>query len=112
MDSKQAKRLLESHFWLQTVESDTAYRRQHDDTDGGTLGVLQVTFDRMGDAYVSIDKSEWLRFRTGGGGGASLRTRTALMLLAEAIRLDNAENDRSQSNVKAVPRSWPARPVR
>lgn len=107
MDSKQTKKLLESHFWPEAVRSDVAYRRQHDDTDGGPLGVLQVLFDRMGDAYVSIDASDWLRFRTGGGGGSSMRTRTALLLLAEAIRLDNEENDRSRSNKADIPTCKP-----
>ncbi len=46
---------LETPYWIDTVETDTSYARQHDDTDGGPKGFLQVTFDRMGDAYVSID---------------------------------------------------------
>lgn len=101
MSATTVQTLLEESIWLPTVETDTAYLRQHDDTDGGSTGFLMVTFDRMGDAYVSIDDSEWLRFRTYGGGGASLRTRAALMILAEAIRLDNAERDRS--GVKTIP---------
>lgn len=99
MNGKIIKQALETPYWLDTVEGETAYRRQHDDTDGGTEGVLQVFFDKMGDAHVSIDNSHWLRYRTYGGGGVSLRTRTALMILAEAIRLDNEEHDRSQSTL-------------
>jgi len=97
MNEKTIKSALEEPYWLSSIKTDTPYRRQHDDTDGGPDGVLQVYFDKVGDAYVSIDDSEWLRYRTYGGGRASLRTRMALMILAEAIRLDNAERDRSQT---------------
>jgi len=50
-----------------------------------------VIFDRMGDAYLSTGSGKDIRFRTYGGGGMSLRTRAALLILAEAIRLDNED---------------------
>lgn len=83
------KEILETPFWQPTLKTETEYRRQHDDTDGKPKGGLMVMFDRMGDAYISTDNNDWLRFRTFGGGGQSERTRIALMILAEAIRLDN-----------------------
>lgn len=91
MNDKSVKKMLETPFWIANLDTHTAYRRQHDDTDGEPKGGLMVMFDMMGDAYISTDNHPWLRFRTFGGGGRSERTRTALMILAEAIRLDNAE---------------------
>lgn len=85
------QKLLESYYWIPTLSTDKSYFRQHDDTDGKADGVLQINFDRFGDAWISIDGRKMLRFRTGCGGGSSLRTRNALMILAEAIRLDNEE---------------------
>ncbi len=68
----------------------------HDDTDGGDKGNISVIVAEDGDIYVGTDvrPGDMLRFRTYGGGGASLRTRSALMILAEAIRLDNEERPR------------------
>jgi len=91
-------RVLENPFWIPTLHSDTNYGRLHDDHDGTYEGTLNVHFDWMGDAFVFIagprDKPQalcYLRFRTHGGGGMSLRTRNALMILAEAIQLDNED---------------------
>jgi len=91
MDSKTVKKLVEKPYWLETLNTECEYRRQHDDHDGEPKGGLMVMFDPMGDAYISTDNNAWLRFRTFGGGGQSLRTRNALMILAEAIRLDNQD---------------------
>lgn len=44
-------------------------------------------------------------FRTAGGGGRSLRTRNALMLLAEAIRLDNLERPEREVHNNALSKS-------
>lgn len=90
--AKTIKKLVEDHFWPETIEANVTYSRQHDDTDGEPTGHLLVTIDKMGDVYVGIDAGPWLRFRTWGGGGRSHRTRTALTVLAEAIRLDNEED--------------------
>ena len=93
---RDTKRVLENPFWIPTLEPDKVFSRLHDDHDGTREGTINVFFDRMGDAYVSIEGRDsrsngLLRFRTVGGGGLSERTRNALMILAEAIRLDNKD---------------------
>ena len=102
---RYAKRVLETPFWFPTLETDTDYARLHDDHDGTCEGSLHVHIDRMGDVFVHIQSrtresggfspefrmTDHLRFRIHGGGGMSQRTRSALMILAEAIRLDNEE---------------------
>jgi hypothetical protein len=88
------KRLLEHPTWPPHLQARTPYRRLHDDHDGKREGHLRVVFSDDGDAWVSIPDvppGEGLRFRTGIGGGRSLRTRAALLILAEAMRLDNEE---------------------
>jgi len=86
---QQIRTLLVSSFWLPTIRPDKTYCRTHDDHDGRFNGVLTVTFDFNGDAYLWVDQHPSIRFRTVGGGGMSYRTRMALLILAEAIRLDN-----------------------
>ncbi len=88
------KEVLEGYFWLPDIKTTEWYTRLHDDHNGTHLGQIQVMFDPNGDAYVSIigdihERSPTLRFRMpGSGGGLSPRTRVALLILAEAIRLD------------------------
>lgn len=84
-------KLLESSFWPRGISPNTAYRRQHDDTDGKPTGFIQVILGEDADAWMLIDEPDGLRFRTYHGGGRSLRVRNALVILAEAIRLDNLE---------------------
>lgn len=86
--------LLERAYWPAGVETRTAYSRRHDDTDGKRDATqnLEVWFGPDGDAWVQVGTTEPLRFRTWAGGGTSLRTRNALLLLAEAIKRDNEEN--------------------
>lgn len=96
--AKTIHRLLDEPFWLSSLNADAGYyARQHDDTDGKPDGVLAVTFGPDGDAYVSIDFYPTLRFRTEVGGGSSQRTRNALIILAEAIRLDNLDRPQGRS---------------
>lgn len=83
--------VLETPFWPPGLKSDEVYTRQHDDTDGRQDGLLTVTFSCDGDAWVNTDSRTLLRFRTFGGGGASLRTRAALAILARAIHDDNTK---------------------
>lgn len=84
--------LLRSYFWLSTVQPNTRYKRLQDDHDGEFRGWLSITFGEDGDAWLSLDKED-ARFRMPGhGGGRSQHTRTALHILAEAIRLDNEES--------------------
>ena len=87
----QIRKILKTPFWLNTLKSDMAYMRLRDDHDGEFEGILSVCFTQDGDAWVSTGRGE-LRFRHHFGGGQSPRTRTALLILAEAIRLDNEDH--------------------
>ncbi len=98
------KKLLYEQFWLETLDVKCAYSRLHDDHDGTFKGIISVGFDQMGDAWLFVEDQSPLRFRTWEGGGMSLRTRNALVILAEAIRLDNEETPQfpaAQSDKKA-----------
>jgi hypothetical protein len=91
------RKLLENLAWPEGLEARTIYERLHDDTDGEDEGRLRVIIGHDGDAWVSIPDvrpGKGLRFRTYQGGGCSLHTRAALLILAEAIRLDNEERPR------------------
>lgn len=86
--------LLEDNFWLPQLAPNTIYERSHDDHDGTFFPKLRVIFDEQGDGWLGLSIIEptampSTRFRTHGGGGSSLRVRNALLILAEAIRLDN-----------------------
>ncbi len=83
-------RVLEPDYWISTLAPREAYTRRHDDTDGDTTVAqdLTVAIGPDGDCWVKAGGGKTLRFRTFGGGGQSLRTRQALLVLAEAIRLD------------------------
>lgn len=84
--------ILETNFFIPTLTTEMGYRRQDDDPDsferaeGGRLTVYIA-----GDSDVHL-LAGWpsLRFRDYFGGGRSLRTRNALMLLAEAMRREEA----------------------
>jgi hypothetical protein len=86
---KDIRKILETPFWPRTLSPVTRYSRVHDDHDGEFKGHISVIIDQQGDVHLSVDTLAPLRFRTEGGGGVSLRVRTALVILAEAIRLDN-----------------------
>lgn len=86
---ERIKEMLESNFFPPDITPNTVYRREHDDCVRGDGEDLIVASDVMGDMYISIKGNKQLRFRTRGGGGESLRVRNALIILAEAIRLDN-----------------------
>lgn len=85
------ERVLEGNYWPEGLDTRTAYARVHDDCDGDATQVISVSFTPDGDAWVSTLCGRPLRFRNGIGGGMSLRTRNALMLLALAIKKDNEE---------------------
>jgi len=90
--AKIAHELLDAPFWLQELDTTTEYSRLHDDHDGSGEGRIAVSIDGHGDIYFHTDVAfKDLRFRTHAGGGRSLRTRTALLLLALAIKLDGEE---------------------
>lgn len=87
--------LLEEPFWLSTLQTNVLYQRFEDDSP---RGFISVAFSPDSDGWIEVssrpDPNEGgsvFRFRTEFGGGQSLRVRNALMVLAEAIRLDNAE---------------------
>ena len=90
MDEKVVE-LLEGNFWLEGLQANRAYFRSHDDCAGESESGIEVYFDQFGDGYIKTPMLRYgtCRFRTQGGGGKSLRVRNALMILAEAIRLDN-----------------------
>lgn len=83
--------LLQSYFWLKTLKPNTRYARLQDDHDGKHEGWLSVTIGEDGDAWVSLDDDARFRMPCTGG-GRSQYTRAALVILAEAIRRDNAES--------------------
>ena len=88
------QKILEEPFWLETLKSNEAYAVQADDTDGiDDINWLTVTFSPDGDAWISTSL-DGCRFRTYFGGSRYPRVRTALMILAEAIRLDTEEHKR------------------
>ena len=75
----------------QEVGLRKAHQRFEDDSREGTITVI---FSEDGDAHIWVnpDIKEFhtgCRFRTVGGGGQSERVRTALMILAMAIKADN-----------------------
>jgi len=91
---KQMRKLLECPEWPNGLEANTVYQRLHDDHDGTMEGVLKVIIGHDGDAWVATDPEggrHGMRFRTLHGGGGSLRTRNALLLLAWAMKLDAEE---------------------
>ncbi len=87
--------LLEAPFWPSSISTNTLYARGDDDT---AEGEISVAFSPDGDGWVEVlshpdpaEMSQSHRFRTYFGGGQSLRTQTALKVLAVAIQLDNQE---------------------
>ena len=88
------KSFLEDNFWIPTLKADHPYFVTNDDCDGKLHEGITVTIDSQGDAWITVnDKRAFTsaRIRTFAGGGHNHRTRNALMILAEAIRLDNEE---------------------
>lgn len=86
-------RVLEPDYWLPSLEVRRCYSRRQDDTDGQRdyTQNLDVMIGPDGDCWLTAGGGQTLRFRTWAGGGMSVRTRQALMVLAEAIRLDNED---------------------
>ena len=86
--------LLEGDYWIDTLAVNEFYSRLHDDTDGKTTSdhALEVLIAEDLDMHIIVPgQTESLRFRNYLGGGSSLRVRNALLVLAEAMRRDNAE---------------------
>lgn len=86
------RHILESNFFLPAVDTAVSYGRV-DDSVGEKEGVIQIMFDPDGQAFVCIEQeASFLHFRMTKDGGKSPRVRAALLILAEAIRLDNADS--------------------
>lgn len=100
MKASTLNKILKYPFWPDTLIPDFVYSRVHDDHDGEFSGILNVQIDRQGDVWISTDQHFFppMRFRTYGGGGMSQRTRNALLILAEAIRMDNEDHPQFKPN--------------
>lgn len=85
--------LLEGSYFPSSLQPNSAHSRRHDDTDGetGLEQDLTVAISQDCDAWIVAGGGKTLRFRNWFGGGMSLRTRNALLVLAEAIRRDAEE---------------------
>lgn len=91
------KKLLETPFWPSTLKTGEFYQRYEDDSP---LGFLSVVIGCDGDTHMMVmhecdpnERRMSMRFRMPmTGGGQSPRVRNALLILAEAIRLDNLEH--------------------
>ncbi len=88
-----AKLLLESHFWLPSLQTMVGYERRGDDTQKGRITVI---IGEDGDGHINVisdvDPEEFTRthrYRTHLGGGRSHLTHNALLIMALAIAEDN-----------------------
>lgn len=94
--TKQMRDLLDAPFWPATLQLGQFYQRFEDDSP---LGSISVVFGSDGDGWISVvsepdpkEARHSMRFRMPmSGGGQSPRVRNALLILAEAIRLDNED---------------------
>ena len=90
------RKILETPDCPSGLQTGTFYNRVQDDCDGDLTQQLHVFLAGDGDMHIAISgDTRSLRFRNYFGGGMSLRTHRALMILAEAIRLDNEERPQS-----------------
>ena len=99
-----ARKVLETPFWPDDVETKVSYHRTHDDCDGNYSEGIAVAFTQDGDAWVqTIKKSMGMcRYREPHfGGGLSPRVRNALLLLALAIKLDNGDGKFEYSELES-----------
>jgi hypothetical protein len=89
---KKIKEVLETPYWIPTLKANEPYFITNDDCDGETHEGVTVIIDSQGDAWITVAGKKGYgtsRIRNFNGGGHNHRTRNALMILAEAIRLDN-----------------------
>lgn len=99
--TKGLRQVLDDFFWLPSLQSEGQYvfRVTEDDISQ----CFAVSIDRDGDIWFMTGmSSKALRFRTFGGGGLSLRTRNALLILAFAINLSGEERglDKLEEDLK------------
>lgn len=95
--------MLEHPFWPPTIEQRRTYLTRYE--DDSPTGNIAIAFGPDGDGWIEVvakpeplQFSNALRFRTWNGGGQSLRVRSALFVLAEAIRLDNEARPQRRSS--------------
>ena len=89
--------LLDTPVWPEGLEARQCYSRE----DDAGLGGVTVTVGEDGDAYLAVTAGghrTGVRFCTIRGGGRSGRVRAALLILAQAIRLDNDRSQRLAAN--------------
>lgn len=88
MSTKAIRKILECHAVPENIKTKTIYGR-HD--DGDQKYKLKVLVDSNGTCFINTgyNHDKWLEFRTFAEKGKSIRVRKALLILAEAIRLDN-----------------------
>lgn len=90
--TNRIRKLLDGNYWIPGLQAGIRYARTHDDCDGDMSQKLSIVISDDGDVWVACDTVDrTARFRHGLGGGRSHRVRNALLILAEAIRLDNEE---------------------
>ena len=87
----QIRSILASSFYIPSLDTEGVYQILEDDSPDGTLSVC---ISNDGDVHVQVMPGETkhayssIRFRTFAGGGRHKRVRNAILILAEAIRLD------------------------
>jgi hypothetical protein len=93
---KAIETILETPHWFKKLATNTQYFRTHDDCDGNVTKGVSVVISPDGDAWVVTSQNPFqsCRYRMPmTGGGASPRTRQALLILALAIKMDNDERE-------------------
>ena len=89
--SEKVKQFLDDIGWIETIHSGEVYETEDDDSETGKGNLLLVQFTPDGDAWINkiTDPNfKSIRKRTEIGGGHDYYTRKAIMILAEAMRLD------------------------
>ncbi|PKM47063.1 MAG: hypothetical protein CVV05_01350 [Gammaproteobacteria bacterium HGW-Gammaproteobacteria-1] len=105
MATKKEPKAFDSH-WPEGLEAGVVYKVPCDDKGRNGGAWLKVYVANDGDVHMSMQEWEHIpegepdpipsiRIRTLFGGGHSLRTRQALLWLADAIRRDNEECGRN-----------------
>lgn len=89
----EIKKLLESSFWPVDLEAMELYSVQADDAEGiegrDDVGIVSLIVGDNGDVAISVDNKGCTFRYHGQGGGEHRFVRNALVILAEAIRLEN-----------------------
>jgi hypothetical protein len=86
--------LLDGHYWIDTLETRRCYEQVSDDC---REAMMSLVISDDGDVFLRTflpPGESSIRLRTGIGGGTSPRVRKALLILAEAIRRDGADQGR------------------